>query len=203
MGRCRREKSYEPVAQESASHDDRELLPIVDENDIEVGVARRGDIHRRAWRHRSVHVLVLNSRGQLLLQRRSLMKDVYPGFWDVSVGGHVGVGETYEEAARRETKEELGIESPLRSVGKLNASAPTGWEFVEVYVCRHDGPFLAPPGEIAELQWMDPDDVIERAALERNWPITPSGVHTVRFWRERQIYPDEQASPAQPNGDAP
>jgi len=164
--------------------EESEQLPIVDENDIEVGAAGRGEIHRRAWRHRAVHIVVVSSRGQVLLQRRSLMKDTYPGFWDVSVGGHVGTNETYEEAARRELREELGVDSELEYLGKIPASATTGWEFVEVYTCTHDGPFTPPKAEISEVRWMNPGEVIDRAALDRTWHITRSAAHTIRFWRD-------------------
>lgn len=164
--------------------EESEQLPIVDENDIEVGSARRTEIHRRAWRHRSVHIVVTNAKGEVLLQRRSLMKDTYPGYWDISVGGHVGVDEGYEDAARRELKEELGVEAALEYVGKISATATTGWEFVEIYACRHEGPFTPPISEISEVRWMAPDAILERAALDRAWPLTRSAVHTIRFWRE-------------------
>ena len=166
--------------------DANEPLPIVDENDIEVGTAQRKEVHRRAWRHRAVHIVVVNSRDQVLLQRRSLVKDTYPGYWDVSVGGHVGVGEAYEDAARRELKEELGVDGALAYRGKIAASAATNWEFVEVYTCRHEGPFQIHPDEITEVVWMDLDDVLNRAALERSWPITRSAIHTFRFWSNLQ-----------------
>ncbi len=167
------------------SFEEHEELPIVDENDIEVGSARRMEIHRRAWRHRAVHVLVVNSRGEVLLQRRSLMKDTYPGFWDISVGGHVGLDETYEEAAVRELEEELGVKADLKYQGKLEASAATGWEFVEVYACRHEGPFRPAAEEISELRWMRPSDALDRAALERAWPVTRSGLNTLRFYMKQ------------------
>jgi isopentenyl-diphosphate delta-isomerase type 1 len=167
--------------------DGEEILPIVDENDIEVGTARRSEIHRRAWRHRAVHIVVYNSRGQVLLQRRGLLKDTYPGYWDVSVGGHVGAGESYGDAAAREIREELGIEASLTRLEKIPACAQTGWEFVELFSCLHEGPFSPPPEEISELQWIDAGEVLHRAALDRNWPIARSGVNSIRLWHEARL----------------
>ncbi len=162
-----------------------EILPIVDENDIEVGSASRAEIHRKAWRHRAVHIVVLSAEGEVLLQRRSLLKDTYPGYWDISVGGHVGVHESYEEAARRELREELGVEAPLRLVTKLKAAPLTNWEFIEVYETRHEGPFFPPPEEITDTLWMAPDAIFEKAALDRSWRLTRSALHTLRAWHER------------------
>lgn len=179
-------------------NDAEELLPIVDENDIEVGTARRSEIHRRAWRHRAVHIVVCNSKGQVLLQRRGLLKDTYPGYWDVSVGGHVGVDESYEDAAAREIREELGVKTPLRFIRKISACAQTGWEFVGLFTCLREGPFSPPPEEISELQWMNPGEVLRRAVLDRAWPIAPSGVNSIRLWHEARLQEQGQTDSTTP-----
>ena len=57
-----------------------------------------------------VHVCVFNSRGEMLIQRRSDNKDRYPGCWDVSAGGFVSSGESSRVAVLREAREELGLE---------------------------------------------------------------------------------------------
>jgi isopentenyldiphosphate isomerase len=82
-----------------------EILPIVDENDIEVGPPRAREIHRKAWRHRAFILSSLTRRARFLLQRRSLLKDTYPVTGIFPSAGHVGVHESYEEAARRELRE--------------------------------------------------------------------------------------------------
>lgn len=56
-----------------------------------------------------VHACVFNSRNEMLLQRRQLTKDRYPGLWDVSAGGFVSSGEEPETAVKRELCEELGL----------------------------------------------------------------------------------------------
>ncbi|MBF0608059.1 MAG: NUDIX domain-containing protein [Candidatus Magnetobacterium sp. LHC-1] len=87
-----------------------ELLDIVNEDGEIIGVASRGEVHgNNSLLHRVVHVLVFDAAGDLILQKRSMNKDVAPGKWDTSVGGHVDHGETVEAALVREMREELGI----------------------------------------------------------------------------------------------
>ncbi len=147
----------------SVSH---ELLDVVDENDNIVAVRTRGEIHAECLMHRAVHILVINSAGELFLQKRSLSKDEQPGKWDSSAAGHVDSGESYEDCARREIAEELGIriEQPLEQLFKLQASALTGYEHCMVYLCRHDGPMVLHPEEIDDGQWLSPAAMDQRVA---------------------------------------
>ena len=88
-----------------------EVFYWVDENDQELGSMTRAEAHSGSNKiHRSIHVLLFNEQGQILLQKRSKHKDKYPNLWCLSVGGHVTYGQSYKEAAQREAQEELGIE---------------------------------------------------------------------------------------------
>ncbi|MDC7126625.1 MAG: NUDIX domain-containing protein [Spirochaetales bacterium] len=90
-----------------------EIFDIVDENDVVIGQAERSEVHGNPELfHRVAHVHVFNRFGYLFLQKRSKNKDLQPGKWDTSVGGHVDSGESYLAAAVRETAEELGIIVP-------------------------------------------------------------------------------------------
>lgn len=87
-----------------------ELLEVVDHEGKIVSILPRTYIHGNpSLIHRVVHVLIFNTEGKLLLQKRSLNKDVAPGKWDTSVGGHLNLGENPLRAAKREMEEELGI----------------------------------------------------------------------------------------------
>jgi len=110
-----------------------ELFPVVNETDRILRYAGRSEVHGDNLRHRAVHILIFNERGDLYLQQRSRCKDRHPLLWDSSAAGHVMAGEGYDEAAKRELQEELGINVPLKKVLKLPASPQTGQEFLWVY----------------------------------------------------------------------
>lgn len=141
-----------------------ELLTEVDSEDRVIGPRARGEIHRLGLRHRSVHILVFNHCGELFLQQRAASKDINPGLWDTSAAGHVDHGESYDACARRELREELGIEAPdlPAPLFKLPASALTGWEFVEVYRLVHAGELRLNADEIAAGDWLSPAEVDRR-----------------------------------------
>lgn len=86
------------------------MFPLVDEQGNITGAATRGECHNGSkLLHPVVHLHVFNSQGELYLQKRPDWKDIQPGKWDTSVGGHVDLGESVEMALRREVREELGI----------------------------------------------------------------------------------------------
>ncbi len=75
-----------------------------------IGKATRAEVHRGPGKlHPVIHLHIINSKGEIYLQKRSMAKDTFPGKWDTSVGGHVDLGETIEQALFRETAEELNI----------------------------------------------------------------------------------------------
>lgn len=140
-----------PVLETSAQNLDGERFDVVDAADCMIGAETRGNVHALGLRHRAVHVFVFNGAGEIFLQKRSRWKDKQPGKWDSSAAGHVDSGETYAMAATRELKEELGIENPApEKVGALGATEDTGWEFVELFRARAEGPFRWPA---AEIEW--------------------------------------------------
>jgi isopentenyl-diphosphate Delta-isomerase len=128
-----------------------------------LGRMRRDDVHRWRLRHRAAHVLVVNSHGEVFVQRRSTLKECAPGLWDTSVAGHVQSGESYAACAVRELAEEIGLPpaTPLCQVGYLKASRDTGWEFVAVFLCRSDGPLVLCPEEIADGRWTSPETLAQ------------------------------------------
>jgi len=93
------------------SSDPEEWFPLVDEDGNTIGKALRRVCHdgKSMLLHPVVHLHLFNSKGELFLQKRSAAKDIQPGKWDTSVGGHVSPGETPSEALKREASEELGL----------------------------------------------------------------------------------------------
>jgi 16S rRNA (adenine1518-N6/adenine1519-N6)-dimethyltransferase len=110
-----------------------ERFPVVDKNDRVLRSAPRSEVHGNNLLHRAVHILVFNEAGEVYLQQRSRWKDRHPLKWDSSVAGHVSAGETYDDTARRELKEELGTSVPLQKISKLSASPRTDQEFIWLY----------------------------------------------------------------------
>ena len=132
-----------------------EMFDVVDSSDKVIGRASREEIHRKGLLHRSTHLLVFDGSGRVLLQKRSMRKDRFPGRWDSSVSGHVDSGEHYDECVVRETMEEIGIDlagTPDR-LFKINACDETDQEFTWVYRTESEGPFSPNGDEISEIGW--------------------------------------------------
>ena len=109
-----------------------ELLDIVNEYGEPTGqVLDKRTVHAQGLRHRDVHVWVTNGHYALQQQRNS-DKSIMPDTWDISVGGHVSAGESYLDAAVRETREELGLvlaPERLKHIGMVATQLTfPGWE---------------------------------------------------------------------------
>lgn len=143
-------RAYDPNPLSQVAQKDDELFDVVNEQNEVVGQATRKEVHERKLLHRAVHILVFSKKTHdCLLQKRSAYKDKHPGVWDSSAAGHLDTGESYEEAAVRELREELGIEdAKLIHVGMLPPSEDTGWEHVSLYAALHDGKVHFPAAEI-------------------------------------------------------
>ena len=138
-----------------------ELVDVVDERDQVVRTVTRAEMRAGRLLHRAVSVAVLSTDGRLLVHRRAATKDVWPGMWDIAAGGVVGAGEWFEDAARRELFEELGIVvETLTFLGKGRYVDESVALIGCGYRVTHDGPFTFTDGEISEVRWVD------RAALD-------------------------------------
>lgn len=152
-----------------------ELFDVVDAQDRVTGQLTRREVHARGLRHRSVHILVRNHAGQVFLQKRSMLKDLFPGVWDSSAAGHVGAGEDYDGTAARELAEEIGCrpERPLQRLFRIEAREETGQEFVWVYRAESEGPFTLQADEIDRGDWFAPVE-IDRWVAERPQELAPA-----------------------------
>ena len=143
-----------------------ELFDIVDELNQVTGQGTRREIHEGSLRHRAVHMFLVNKHGAVLLQKRSLWKDRQPGKWDSSAAGHLDAGESYEEAAVRELKEELGVSGcGLQKIADFDAGENNGWEFISLYEGRYSGKVRFPAAEVDSVQWFTPEQI--QAWVER------------------------------------
>lgn len=129
-----------------------EYFPIVNEDGLRVGRATRQECHSGSFLlHPVVHLHVFNSQGDLFMQKRADDKDIQPGKWDTSVGGHVDDGETVEEALMREVKEELNIRDfhPV-FVFRYKFVSDREAELVHTHYTVYNGTITPDPGEISE-----------------------------------------------------
>ncbi len=143
--------------------DQEEHLEIVDYQGNVIGSARRSEVHGNpSLIHRVVHVLVLNRKGEILLQKRSQNKDVAPGRWDTSVGGHVGVGEDLVTSSKREMLEELGISGydPEYLYSYIHSN-PYETELVTTFHYRYEGEFSFNREEIDEIRFWSIEEIRE------------------------------------------
>ncbi len=132
-----------------------EIFEVCDPEGRVTGLASRPEVHSDpSLIHRVVHVLVFDSRGCLLLQKRSMNKDICAGKWDTSVGGHVQPGEDLYEAAVREMQEELGITpAELQPLYSYLHSNHRESELVTTFSCVCDGHMHFNTEEIDEVRY--------------------------------------------------
>ncbi|MFJ9041291.1 NUDIX hydrolase [Streptomyces sp. NPDC102406] len=153
-----------------------EILDIVDEHDRVVGQAPRGAAYAANLRHRAVFVLARDARGHVFVHRRTATKLVFPGMYDMFVGGVVGAGESYAAAALREAEEELGVSglpapTPLFKFLYEDGTGGSWWSYVHEVTCR-----LPVRPQAEEIDWhafLSPEE-LERRLGEWSW--TPDGL---------------------------
>jgi isopentenyldiphosphate isomerase len=162
-----------------------ELLDVVDEHDRVVGQARRDEAYARRLRHRCVFVLVRDAAGRIFVHRRTARKLVFPSRYDMFVGGVVGAGESYDEAARREAEEELGVSGLPAPVPlfKFRYETPEHAWWSAVYEVRCESPV---DPQVEEVAW---HAFLTEVELERRlgeWTWVPDGMEAYRrllAWR--------------------
>ena len=161
-----------------------EIFDVVDENDVVLRQEKRSVVHAENLLHRAVHILVFNKKKEVLLQKRSSLKDKFPGAWDSSAAGHLESGETYDACALRELREELGIDIEVQHVAQIIPSANTGWEHIGVYVARHDGAVRFPCSEVDHALWFGMDQLNDWIAA-RPQDFAPGFLECWRVFNEK------------------
>jgi len=160
-----------------------EVVDVVDDAGRPVGTVTRREMRARRLPHRSVYVLVFDARGRLFVHLRTATKDVYPSHWDVAIGGVVDAGESFDAAARRESREELGVEVEPEPLFPFRWTDAANDVHGMVYRARHDGPFRLDPEEVVRGEFVPLDDVAPRAARE---PFCPDGLAALAAYRRRR-----------------
>lgn len=165
--------TYMPIDQPN------ELFYLVDKSDRRIGSISRREAHSDTSKiHRSVCVIVTNAKNQILFQKRSQSKDTFPGFWTLSVTGHVSQNETYLQAAKRELFEELRIKSGLRFIKKILLRLPSETEFCSIYKTTAPvGQIIHDSDEITATHWVSFSQV---SAFVKKNNLTPDALQILR-----------------------
>ena len=170
-----------PASEMYAANSER--FPVVDKNDTVLHDASRSEVHGNNLRHRAVHILIFNPTGEVYLQQRSRWKDRHPLRWDSSAAGHVVIGESYDETARRELEEELGICISLEKIFKLAASERTDHEFIWLYRGETAGALSPNRAEIETGEFF-PQSVIDGWIAARPEDFAPAFIECWNVYRK-------------------
>ncbi|MFJ2059159.1 NUDIX hydrolase [Streptomyces sp. NPDC087908] len=154
-----------------------EILDVVDEQDRVVGQAPRAEVYARGLIHRCVFIRVRDAEGRIFVHRRTPTKLVFPSMYDMFVGGVVGAGESYDEAALREAEEELGVRGLPRPEPVLtflyDSAGVAGKWWSAVYEVRCELPVDPQAEEVAWHAFLTEAELAERLA---EWPWVPDGL---------------------------
>ena len=129
-------------------------------------------------------MLVFNPKDELLLQQLAATRERNPLKWGSSVAGYLHAGETYEDAAKRRLREELGLETHLESVGVTPMEDEDVIKFIGVFMTISDTAYIAEPDHIARIEFRPVEDVLKGISV---YPAeyTETLRHVLRFWLSR------------------
>jgi 8-oxo-dGTP pyrophosphatase MutT (NUDIX family) len=157
---------------------ENELVTIVDRENNEIGPLPRGEMRAGRLIHRASYILVFNSQGELYVQKRTLTKDVFPGYHDVVAGGVVAAGETYEECAERELEEELGISNvPLTPLFHFYYEDEHIRLWGAAFSCVYDGEMILQEEEVESGAFMKVEELMNLPETE---PFCPDSLYVLR-----------------------
>lgn len=141
---------------------EEEMLDIVDDGDAVIGAQPRYSFD--GFNFRVINAFIVNKKGELWIPRRTETKRMFPLCLDVSVGGHVSSGETYDEAFKKEAREELNIDIdsvPYRLLGKLEPKKDMVSAFMQVYEIQLDEPPAFNKEDFVEYYWFTPKEFMQ------------------------------------------
>ena len=140
-----------------------EKIILVDEKDNEIGTGEKLDIHQKGKLHRAFSIFVFNSKGELLLQKRSESKYHTASLWTNTCCSHPRPNQDLEEEAKRRLMEEMGISCDLKEVFSFIYKANVGelieYEFDHAFVGRFDGNPKPNKDEVEDWKWVNIDEL--------------------------------------------
>ncbi len=141
----------------------REKSVLVDKHDNVIGYKFRDEIDYSNDIYRSTGIWITNSKGQVLIAKRSQAKKNDPGKWGPAAAGTVEEGETYEEDATKEAAEELGLKNISLSKGPKQYFDKPRRQFYQWFLALIDKPadeFVIQKEEVERVEWIDRDELV-------------------------------------------
>lgn len=164
-----------------------EIVTIVDEQNTVVGAVPRREMRAKNLPHRSTYILVFNARSELYVQKRTMTKDAFPGYYDPAAGGVILAGESYAQGAVRELEEEMGIRDvSLTWLFDFYFTDEHTRVWGGAFSCVHDGAVVPQEEEVENVTLMTIEDILRRAETE---PFTPDGLYVLRRYLEQREQP--------------
>ncbi len=155
-----------------------EVVTIVDDQNRVVGSTFRREMRARRLPHRATYILVFNSSGELFVQKRTMTKDIFPGYYDPATGGVVLAEESYLEGARRELEEEMGIRGvPLTVLFEFYFQDDCSRVWGAAFSCVYDDDFVLQEEEVESGAFIPIPDVLREIETK---PYTPDGAYVIR-----------------------
>ena len=144
------------------------MLDLVDKHDEVISTMHRNEVYEKGLQNfRVVNCFIENSEGKLWVPRRAPHKRIFPNGLDMSMGGHVDSGETYDIAFKRELMEELNLDADVvgyEYLGKLTPEEHNVSAFMQVYKIHTDTVPAYNPEDFTESFWFTPQDLMEKLA---------------------------------------
>lgn len=173
-----------------------EQIDRVDKNGRVIGIITRRGAYDKGFLHPAVNIILVNSKGEIYLQKRSAKKAAFPLYWDISASEHVMTGESFENAAKRGLFEELSVRSKVklirpkhiqRSKYEKNRELINENELVELYATVYNGKIKVDKTEVESGEFFQFSDL-------KNFNInnfTPWGLDEIKFIQENYQIIDE------------
>jgi len=143
-----------------------EILDLVDDNDNVIGQMARNDVYKRGLKNfRVINVFLKNDKAELWIPRRTAQKSLFPLHLDLSTGGHVESGESYDEAMQREVLEEINLDVntvEYTTLGHLKPNEHDVSAFMKVYEIKTNTSPNFNSDDYVEGNWMMPKNVLAR-----------------------------------------
>ncbi len=136
-----------------------EQIILVDEDDVQIGTMGKLGAHEKGILHRAFSILIKNSRGEVMLQKRAVGKYHSGGLWTNTCCSHPRVGEDIMSATHRRLKEEMGFDCPLKEIISFTYTADLDRglkenEFLHVFVGKYNDDPMVNPEEADDWKWV-------------------------------------------------